>query len=81
MIKLLHLSRFLNDLLDADVLLHIIDISGCTNEKGEEVEGYDPAQDVHWLQQELQYVLLLEGVCIYRHIFSFNSISAFLLAM
>jgi ribosome-binding ATPase YchF (GTP1/OBG family) len=37
-------NRFLNDLLDADVLIHIIDISGTTNEKGEEVEDYDPIQ-------------------------------------
>ena len=46
-------NRFLNDLLDADVLIHIIDISGTTNEKGEEVEDYDPIQDVTWLYQEL----------------------------
>lgn len=46
-------NRFLNDLLDADVLIHIIDVSGTTNEKGEETTDYDPASDVHWLKQEL----------------------------
>ena len=46
--------RFLSDLLDADVLLHIIDVSGKTNEKGEETTDYDPANDIQWLQQELQ---------------------------
>lgn len=46
-------NRFLNDLLDADVLIHIIDASGTTNEKGEETVDYDPAVDVHWLKEEL----------------------------
>lgn len=46
--------RFLNDLLDADVLIHIIDASGTTNEKGEETLDYDPANDVQWLKEELQ---------------------------
>ncbi|XP_048762681.1 uncharacterized protein LOC125671198 [Ostrea edulis] len=46
-------NRFLNDLLDADVLIHIIDASGTTNEKGEETTDYDPANDVHWLKEEL----------------------------
>ncbi|XP_077867357.1 uncharacterized protein LOC144356528 [Saccoglossus kowalevskii] len=42
-------NRFLSDLCDADVLIHIIDISGRTDEKGEEAIGYDPANDVKWL--------------------------------
>nr|XP_022314294.1 uncharacterized GTP-binding protein YGR210C-like isoform X2 [Crassostrea virginica] len=46
-------NRFLNDLLDADVLIHIIDASGTTNEKGEETIDYDPANDIHWLKEEL----------------------------
>ena len=49
-------NRFLNDLLDADVLMHIVDVSGKTNEKGEETTDYDPAADIQWLQQELQLV-------------------------
>ena len=51
-------NRFLNDLLDADVLMHIVDVSGRTNEKGEETTDYDPAADIQWLQQELQLVCL-----------------------
>ena len=47
-------SRFLNDLLDADVLMHIIDVSGSTNEKGEETIDYDPCLDVPWLREEIQ---------------------------
>ncbi|XP_021348964.1 uncharacterized GTP-binding protein YGR210C-like isoform X2 [Mizuhopecten yessoensis] len=46
-------NRFLNDLLDADVLIHVIDASGTTNEKGEECQGYDPANDILWLHQEI----------------------------
>ncbi|XP_046569411.1 uncharacterized GTP-binding protein C428.15-like isoform X2 [Haliotis rubra] len=46
-------NRFLNDLLDADVLVHILDVSGKTDEKGRETEEYDPSRDVLWIQQEL----------------------------
>lgn len=46
---------FLDDLNHADVLIHIVDISGSTNEKGEEVPlgSYDPANDVTFLEHEL----------------------------
>ncbi|XP_078589315.1 uncharacterized protein LOC144869720 [Branchiostoma floridae x Branchiostoma japonicum] len=46
-------NRFLNDLLDADVLIHIIDASGQTDENGEETTGYDPTKDVRWLNIEI----------------------------
>ncbi|KAK6169080.1 hypothetical protein SNE40_020201 [Patella caerulea] len=46
-------NRFLNDLLDADVLVHIVDVSGKTNEKGEETTDYDPSLDITWIQNEL----------------------------
>ncbi|XP_066277300.1 uncharacterized protein [Branchiostoma lanceolatum] len=46
-------NRFLNDLLDADVLIHIIDASGQTDENGEETIGYDPTKDVRWLNIEI----------------------------
>ena len=46
--------RFLNDLLDADVLVHVVDASGRTDEKGEETDKYDPVQDISWVEQELQ---------------------------
>lgn len=47
--------EFLNDLNQADVLIHIVDISGSTNEKGEAVEplSYDPANDIKFLEHEL----------------------------
>ena len=48
-------SEFLNDLNQADALIHIIDISGSTDEKGEEVPtlSYDPANDIRFLETEL----------------------------
>ena len=32
-------NKFLNDLLDADVLIHVIDVSGETDENGKETIG------------------------------------------
>ncbi|MEK6853262.1 MAG: GTPase, partial [Nanoarchaeota archaeon] len=48
-------NQFLDDLRQADALIHIIDISGSTNEKGEIVSSgsYDPAEDVKFLEVEL----------------------------
>ena len=57
-----HGDRFLNDLLDADVLIHIVDVSGTTDEHGEQTTGYNPAADITWLQQELQ--LVCTGLCL-----------------
>ena len=48
-------NQFLDDLNQADVLVHVIDVSGSTNEKGEAVEAlsYDPCNDVEFLEDEL----------------------------
>jgi len=46
-------NKFLDDLRHADILLHIIDSSGRTNEKGEETTGYDPTFDALWLESEI----------------------------
>jgi ribosome-binding ATPase len=55
---------FLDDLNQADVLIHIIDISGSTNEKGEEIPtlSYDPANDIKFLEHELDmwYLRLID---------------------
>ncbi len=50
-------SQFLNDLNQADALIHVIDVSGSVNEKGEPVEpgSYDPANDISFLELELDY--------------------------
>lgn len=48
-------NKFLDDLRQADVLIHIVDASGSTNEKGEQVEplSYDPCNDIKFLEYEL----------------------------
>jgi len=50
-------KEFLNDLNQADALIHIIDVAGSINERGESVEpgSYDPADDVAFLEEELDY--------------------------
>lgn len=48
-------NKFLDDLRQAHALIHVIDLSGGTNEKGESVEinSYDPANDIKFLETEL----------------------------
>lgn len=57
-------NQFLDDLNQADVLIHIIDVAGSTNERGESVPAlsYDPANDIKFLEHELDmwYLRLIE---------------------
>lgn len=47
-------NRFLNDLLDADVLIHVVDISGESDESGNIGNvGHDPMDDITWIHREL----------------------------
>jgi ribosome-binding ATPase len=48
-------NQFLDDLRQANVLIHVVDCSGSTNEKGESVDtgSYDPANDLRFLEEEL----------------------------
>lgn len=48
-------NKFLDDLRQAHALIHVIDLSGGTNEKGEcvELNSYDPANDIKFLETEL----------------------------
>lgn len=46
-------NQFLDDLRRADSLIHVVDISGRTNEKGETTEGYDPEFDIKFLEEEI----------------------------
>lgn len=50
-------GQFLNDLNQADALVHVIDVSGSVNAKGEPVEAgsYDPAEDIKFLEVELDH--------------------------
>ncbi|MBI2129281.1 redox-regulated ATPase YchF [Candidatus Woesearchaeota archaeon] len=53
-------NQFLDDLRQADVLIHVVDIAGTTNEKGEPIEtlSYDPAKDIRFLEEELDFWIL-----------------------
>jgi len=48
-------NKFLDDLRQADVLVHVIDVSGGTNSSGESVGkgNFDPAETVRFLEKEL----------------------------
>ncbi len=48
-------NQFLDDLRQADALIHVVDAAGSTNEKGEPIQpgSYDPARDVEFLEVEL----------------------------
>jgi len=50
-------NKFLDDLRQADILVHVVDASGSTNENGEKVApgSYDPCNDVRFLEEELDY--------------------------
>jgi ribosome-binding ATPase YchF (GTP1/OBG family) len=59
-------NQFLDDLRQADILIHVIDISGSTNENGEPVNpgSYNPATDIKFLEEELDmwyYGILRKG--------------------
>jgi len=53
-------NEFLTDIATADALIHVIDISGSTNEKGEPVEplSHDPAKDIKFLENEIDLWIL-----------------------
>ncbi|MFB6190404.1 MAG: redox-regulated ATPase YchF [Candidatus Nanohaloarchaea archaeon] len=62
-------NKFLTDLNEADVLVHIVDFSGKTDEEGEPTEGHDPRKDIDFLEEELDmwYLEILEkGITRYE---------------
>jgi len=46
-------NQFLDDLRQADVFVHIVDVSGTTDETGKPAEDYDVTKDVVFLEDEL----------------------------
>ncbi len=48
-------NQFLSDLMEASALIHVLDLSGMTNEKGEACEGYDPEKDIEFLEKEIDF--------------------------
>ena len=57
-------NQFLDDLTNADALIHIVDASGETDAEGKEAKGYDPVQDIEMLENELDlwYLRILNKV-------------------
>jgi len=59
-------NQFLDDLRQADAFIHIIDVSGSTDENGNSVPAlaYDPCKDIEFLDFELDmwyYQILMKG--------------------
>lgn len=46
-------NQFLDDLRQADVFVHLVDVSGMTDIEGKICEGHDPTEDVLMLEEEL----------------------------
>lgn len=46
-------NQFLDDLRTADALIHVVDVSGTTDQNGKETIGYDPINDITWLRSEI----------------------------
>ncbi len=47
-------NKFLDDLRQADALIHIVDMSGDTDENGLPTENHDPLADIKWLEEEIE---------------------------
>lgn len=47
-------NKFLDDLRSAAVLVHVVDVSGTTDEKGQATSDYDPIDDIAWLREEIE---------------------------
>jgi len=48
-------NQFLDDLRQADALIHIVDASGKTDVEGRMTENYNPANDIRFLEEELDF--------------------------
>ena len=48
-------NQFLDELTDADAMLHVVDAAGATDEEGEPVEvgEHDPVEDVDFIEEEM----------------------------
>jgi len=53
-------NRFLSDIMEADALIHIVDISGATDQDGNPVKpgSHDPVLDIEMLPKEIDYWIL-----------------------
>jgi ribosome-binding ATPase YchF (GTP1/OBG family) len=46
-------NQFLDDLRAATALIHVVDVSGTTDEAGKATVGYNPINDINWLRHEI----------------------------
>lgn len=46
-------NQFLDDLRKASALIHVVDASGQTDAEGKPITGYDPAEDIKFLEDEI----------------------------
>ncbi|MBI3412780.1 MAG: redox-regulated ATPase YchF [Candidatus Aenigmarchaeota archaeon] len=53
-------NKFLDDLRQADALIHIVDMSGKTDENGLPTDNHDPLEDINWLREEIE--LWVKGI-------------------
>ncbi len=47
-------NEFLSDLSEADCLIHVVDVSGRTNENGEPTENYNVIKDIDFINKEIE---------------------------
>jgi hypothetical protein len=48
-------NKFLDDLRQASVLIHVVDASGQTDEEGNPTSGHDPMRDIEFLEREIDW--------------------------
>jgi hypothetical protein len=58
-------NQFLNDIIQADMLINVVDASGTTDAEGRPTSGYDPSNDVKFLEEEID---LWFAAVIQRHL-------------
>jgi hypothetical protein len=51
-------NKFLTDIMEANALIHVVDISGTTDDDGNQCEEHDPAKDIMFLEEEIDYWIL-----------------------
>jgi len=53
-------NQFLSNIMEADALIHVVDISGATDSDGNPVEpgSFDPINDIKFLPEEINYWIL-----------------------
>jgi ribosome-binding ATPase YchF (GTP1/OBG family) len=47
-------NQFLNDIIQADMLIHIVDASGKTDAEGNSTDNHDPSEDIGFLENEIE---------------------------